>query len=66
MYREAWGRSIDASNLVRAEVMSLRTTMLAQQLVITELQAADYRRRAMITEMLAADRRRKKQFIEAL
>ncbi|GJS06591.1 hypothetical protein Tco_0363387 [Tanacetum coccineum] len=46
--------------------MSLRTTVLAQQSVITELQAADRKRQAVITEMLAADRRRQKQFIEAL
>ncbi|GJX91358.1 putative reverse transcriptase domain-containing protein, partial [Tanacetum coccineum] len=41
MSREAWGRSMDASDLVRAEVMSLRTTMLAQQSQIRELQSAD-------------------------
>ncbi|GKE62315.1 hypothetical protein Tco_1512682 [Tanacetum coccineum] len=49
-----------------AEVMSLRTRVVAQQAVITELQAADLRRQAAITEMLAADRRRQAQFIEAL
>ncbi|GKF64550.1 hypothetical protein Tco_0187998, partial [Tanacetum coccineum] len=37
MSREAWGRSIDASDLARSEVMSLRTTVLGQQAVITEL-----------------------------
>ncbi|GJT31125.1 hypothetical protein Tco_0911400, partial [Tanacetum coccineum] len=31
MSREAWGRSMDASDLAHAEVMSLRTTVLAQQ-----------------------------------
>ncbi|GJR97453.1 hypothetical protein Tco_0269627 [Tanacetum coccineum] len=46
--------------------MSLRTTVLAQLSVITELQAADRRRQAVITEMLAADCRRQKQFTEAL
>ncbi|GKF52069.1 hypothetical protein Tco_0148536 [Tanacetum coccineum] len=66
MSREAWGRSIDASDLARAEVMSLRTQVVAQQAVITELHAADRGRQAVITEMLAADRRRQKQFIEAL
>ncbi|GJS99393.1 hypothetical protein Tco_0820563 [Tanacetum coccineum] len=66
MSREAWGRSMDASDLARAEVMSLRTQVVAQQAVITELQAADRRRQAVITKMLAADRRRQKQFIEAL
>ncbi|GKA25594.1 hypothetical protein Tco_0711703 [Tanacetum coccineum] len=66
MSREAWGRSMDASDLARSEVMSLRTTVLGQQAVITELQAADRRRQAAITELLAADRRRQAQFIEAL
>ncbi|GJY48911.1 hypothetical protein Tco_0438867 [Tanacetum coccineum] len=53
MSREAWGRSIDASDLARAEVISLRTQVVAQQAVITELQAADRRRQAVIIEMLA-------------
>ncbi|GJV67884.1 hypothetical protein Tco_1483393 [Tanacetum coccineum] len=44
MSQEAWGRSIDASDLARSEVMSLRTTVLGQPAVITELQAADRRR----------------------
>ncbi|GKA86745.1 hypothetical protein Tco_0808456, partial [Tanacetum coccineum] len=66
MSREACGRSMDASDLVRSEVMSLRTTVLGQQAVITELQAADRRRQAAITELLAADRRRQAQFIKAL
>ncbi|GKF85017.1 hypothetical protein Tco_0249915, partial [Tanacetum coccineum] len=66
MSREAWGRSMDASDLAHAEVMSLRTTMLAQKSVITELQAADRRRQMVIIEMLAADRRRQKQFTKAL
>ncbi|GJR63767.1 hypothetical protein Tco_1505929 [Tanacetum coccineum] len=30
MSREAWGRSMDASDLARSEVMSLRTTVLGQ------------------------------------
>ncbi|GKC18479.1 hypothetical protein Tco_1020629 [Tanacetum coccineum] len=66
MSREAWGRSMNASDLARSEVMSLRTTVLGQQAVITKLQAADRRRQAAITELLAADRRRQAQFIEAL
>ncbi|GJV36477.1 hypothetical protein Tco_1408954, partial [Tanacetum coccineum] len=44
--------------------MLLRTILLAQQLVITELQAADHRKQAVITEMLKADHRRQKQFTE--
>ncbi|GKA51907.1 hypothetical protein Tco_0745103 [Tanacetum coccineum] len=66
MSREAWGQSIDASDLTRSEIMSLRTTVLGQQTVITELQAADRRRQAAITELLAADCGRQTQFIEAL
>ncbi|GKA18706.1 hypothetical protein Tco_0698621 [Tanacetum coccineum] len=58
MSREAWGRSMDASALARAEVMSLRTTVLAQQSEIKELQSADRRRKMVITEMLAADHKR--------
>ncbi|GKC71183.1 hypothetical protein Tco_1117066, partial [Tanacetum coccineum] len=66
MSREAWGRSMDASDLAPTEVMSLRTQVVAQQAVIIELQAADRRRQKAVTEMLAADRRRQAQFIEAL
>ncbi|GJW47450.1 hypothetical protein Tco_0079096 [Tanacetum coccineum] len=66
MSQEAWGRSMDTGDLARSEVMSLRTTILGQQTVITELQVADRRRQAMITELLAANRRRQAQFIEAL
>ncbi|GJV99036.1 hypothetical protein Tco_1554288 [Tanacetum coccineum] len=36
MSREAWGRSMDASDLARAEVMSLRTIVHAQMTEITE------------------------------
>ncbi|GKE79053.1 hypothetical protein Tco_1545173, partial [Tanacetum coccineum] len=46
MSREAWGRSMDASDLARSEVMSLCTTVLGQQAVITELQAVDRRSQA--------------------
>ncbi|GJS68428.1 hypothetical protein Tco_0682993 [Tanacetum coccineum] len=46
--------------------VSWSAEVVAQQAVITELQAADRRRQAAITEMLAADHRRHAQFIEAL
>ncbi|GJW41077.1 hypothetical protein Tco_0066922 [Tanacetum coccineum] len=49
-----------------AQVMSLCTTVLAQQSQIRELQSADRRRQTVITEMLAADHRRQKQLTEAL
>ncbi|GKA07627.1 hypothetical protein Tco_0686851 [Tanacetum coccineum] len=56
--REAWRRSMDASNLARGEVMLLRTIILDQMLEIRELHAADNRRQAVILEMLKADQRR--------
>ncbi|GJS64232.1 hypothetical protein Tco_0678796 [Tanacetum coccineum] len=66
MFREDWERSIDASDLACVEVMSLRTTVLAQQLEIRELQSADHRRQTVITKMLAADHRRQVQLTKAL
>ncbi|GJX25187.1 reverse transcriptase domain-containing protein [Tanacetum coccineum] len=52
------GRSMDASDLAREEVMSLRTTVLGQMLEIRELHVADHRRQAVISKMLKADQRR--------
>ncbi|GJS43409.1 hypothetical protein Tco_0568452 [Tanacetum coccineum] len=46
--------------------MSLRTTVLARQLQIRELQSADRMRQTVITEMLVAHHRRQKQLTEAL
>ncbi|GJW24005.1 hypothetical protein Tco_0037816 [Tanacetum coccineum] len=54
----AWRRSMDASDLARGEVMSLRTTVLGQMSEIRELHAADRRRQVVISEMLKADQRR--------
>ncbi|GJU11483.1 hypothetical protein Tco_1133879 [Tanacetum coccineum] len=56
--REAWRRSMDASDLARGEVMSLRTTVLGQMSKIKELHAANCRRQAVTSEMLKADHRR--------
>nr|GEZ15675.1 hypothetical protein [Tanacetum cinerariifolium] len=58
MSREAWVQSTDASDLVRVEVMSLRTTVLGQMTEIRKLHAADRRRQTVISEMLRADHRR--------
>ncbi|GJR97234.1 hypothetical protein Tco_0269408 [Tanacetum coccineum] len=66
MSREEWVGPMRSSDLARAEVMSLRTTVLAQQLQIRELQSADRRRQTMILELLAADYRRQRQLTEAL
>ncbi|GKA87055.1 retrovirus-related pol polyprotein from transposon TNT 1-94 [Tanacetum coccineum] len=49
-----------------AQVMSLRTTVLAQQSEIRELQLADRRKHTVITEMLAADHKRQEQLTKAL
>nr|GEX62754.1 hypothetical protein [Tanacetum cinerariifolium] len=62
--REAWVRSTDSSDLVRGEVMSLRTTVLGQMTEIRELHAADRRREIVISEMLRADHRRSTEIIE--
>nr|GEW79794.1 hypothetical protein [Tanacetum cinerariifolium] len=64
MSREAWLRSTDASDLVRGEVMSLRTTVLGQMTEIKELQAADRRRQTVISELLRADHGRSIEIIE--
>ncbi|GKB41868.1 hypothetical protein Tco_0886810 [Tanacetum coccineum] len=53
------------NDLACAEVMSLHTTVLAQQSQIRELQSADRRRETVILEMLAVDHRRQKQLTEA-
>ncbi|GJZ99368.1 hypothetical protein Tco_0671919 [Tanacetum coccineum] len=45
--REAWRRLMDASDLTRGEVMSLRTTVLGQMSENRELHAADRRRLVM-------------------
>ncbi|GJW72309.1 hypothetical protein Tco_0129226 [Tanacetum coccineum] len=62
--REAWRRSMDASDLARGEVMSLRTTVLGQMSEIRELHAADRRRQAVTLEMLKADHRRSAEMRE--
>ncbi|GJS65579.1 putative reverse transcriptase domain-containing protein [Tanacetum coccineum] len=56
--QEAWRRSMDASDLSRGEVMSLRTTVLGQMSEIRELHAADRMRQAVTSEMLKADHMR--------
>nr|GFA68609.1 hypothetical protein [Tanacetum cinerariifolium] len=58
MAREAWGLSMDASDNAHSDVMSLRTTLVAQHALILDLQAADRRRQGVIKELLAADHKR--------
>ncbi|GJS43202.1 hypothetical protein Tco_0568245 [Tanacetum coccineum] len=62
----AWAQSMDACDQVRSEGISLRTTVMAQQSEIAELQAADRRRQTVILDLLKADHRRQRQLVEAL
>ncbi|GKC06451.1 reverse transcriptase domain-containing protein [Tanacetum coccineum] len=50
--REAWGRSMDASDLACSEVMALRTQVVAHQSEITALRAADRAQQAQLVETL--------------
>ncbi|GJX38018.1 reverse transcriptase domain-containing protein, partial [Tanacetum coccineum] len=56
--REAWGSSIEVSYMTRLKIMALRSIVMGQQAVISQLQAADRRSQAMNLEMLQADHRR--------
>ncbi|GJY26794.1 hypothetical protein Tco_0401520 [Tanacetum coccineum] len=40
--REAWGRSIEVSYMIRSEIMALRSVVMGQQAVISQLQAAHH------------------------
>ncbi|GJS71969.1 hypothetical protein Tco_0704810 [Tanacetum coccineum] len=62
----AWAQSMDACDQVHSEGISLRTTVMAQQSEIAELQAADRRRQTVISDLLKADHRRQRQLVEAL
>ncbi|GJR84561.1 hypothetical protein Tco_0155346 [Tanacetum coccineum] len=53
--RAAWAQSMDACNQTRSEGISLRTTVMAQQSEITELQEADRRRQSVISDLLNRD-----------
>ncbi|GKG59756.1 hypothetical protein Tco_0607384, partial [Tanacetum coccineum] len=50
--REAWGRSMDSSDLACTEVMALRTQVVAHRPETTELWVADRRRQTQFTEAL--------------
>ncbi|GJT92272.1 MAK10-like protein [Tanacetum coccineum] len=63
---EAWGLSMDSSNYVHSDVMSLRTTVVAQSALISELQSADHRRQRVISELLTSDHKRQVQLTKTL
>ncbi|GJY86163.1 hypothetical protein Tco_0500189 [Tanacetum coccineum] len=62
----AWAQSMDACDQVHSEGILLRTTVMAQQSEIVELQAADRRRQSVISELLKADHRRQRHLVETL
>ncbi|GJT67418.1 putative reverse transcriptase domain-containing protein, partial [Tanacetum coccineum] len=64
--RAAWAQSMDACDQTHSEGILLRTTVMAQQSEIAELQAADRRRQSVISDLLKADYRRQRQLVETL
>ncbi|GJS72378.1 hypothetical protein Tco_0705219 [Tanacetum coccineum] len=52
---EAWGRSIEVSYMARSEIMVLRSVVMSQLAVISQLQAADRKSQTVTSEMLQAD-----------
>ncbi|GJV20300.1 hypothetical protein Tco_1369320 [Tanacetum coccineum] len=64
--REAWGRSIEVSYMTRSEILALRSVVMGQQAVISQLQAADRKSQVVTLEMLQADYQRQVQLAEAL
>ncbi|GJX91130.1 hypothetical protein Tco_0344456 [Tanacetum coccineum] len=64
--RAAWAQSMDACDQTHSEGILLRTTVMAQQSEIAELQAADRRTQTVISELLKADYRRQRQLVETL
>ncbi|GJT25014.1 hypothetical protein Tco_0894951 [Tanacetum coccineum] len=64
--REAWGRSIEVSYMTRSKILALRSVVIGQQAVISQLQAADRKSQVVTLEMLQADYQRQVQLAEAL
>ncbi|GKE40245.1 hypothetical protein Tco_1463650, partial [Tanacetum coccineum] len=58
--RAAWAQSMDACDQTHSEGILLRTTVMAQQSEIAELQAANRRRQSVISDLLKADYRRRR------
>ncbi|GKB10802.1 hypothetical protein Tco_0844725 [Tanacetum coccineum] len=55
---EAWGRSMEVSYMTRSEIMALRSIVMSQQTVISQLQTANRRSQTVTSEMLQADHMR--------
>ncbi|GKE11278.1 hypothetical protein Tco_1414829, partial [Tanacetum coccineum] len=58
--REAWGCSIEVSYMTHSKILALRSVVLGQQAVISQLQAADRKSQVVTLEMLQADYQRQK------
>ncbi|GKC36319.1 hypothetical protein Tco_1048703 [Tanacetum coccineum] len=64
--QEAWGRSIEVSYMTRSKIMVLRSVVMGQQAVISQLQATDRKSQVVTLEMLQADYQRQVQLTKAL
>ncbi|GJW22017.1 hypothetical protein Tco_0032639 [Tanacetum coccineum] len=64
--REVWGHSIKVSYMTCSEILALRSIMIGQQAVISQLQAADRKSQVVTLEMLQADYQRQVQLTKAL
>ncbi|GJW23880.1 putative reverse transcriptase domain-containing protein [Tanacetum coccineum] len=64
--REAWGRSIEISYMTCSKILALRSIVMGQQAVISQLQAADRKSQVATLEMLQADYQRQVQLTKAL
>ncbi|GJU12183.1 hypothetical protein Tco_1134579 [Tanacetum coccineum] len=53
--QQAWGRSIEVSYMTRSEILELRSVVIGQQAMISQLQAADRKSQVVTLEMLQAD-----------
>ncbi|GKG61650.1 hypothetical protein Tco_0621359, partial [Tanacetum coccineum] len=56
--QEAWGCSMEVSYMTRSEIMALRSIVMSQQTVISQLQAVDHSSQTVTSEMLQIDRMR--------
>ncbi|GJT79278.1 hypothetical protein Tco_1053620 [Tanacetum coccineum] len=66
VFREAWGCSIEVSYMAHSEIMALRSVVMSQQAVISQLQAADRRSQTVTSEMLQTYRMRQAEIATLL
>ncbi|GKF86287.1 hypothetical protein Tco_0254114, partial [Tanacetum coccineum] len=64
--REAWELSIEVSYMRHSEIIALRSVVMGQQAVISQLQAADRRSQVVTSDMLQTDHQRQVQLTKAL